>query len=655
MPIVKFQQIDNLHQLRRSTSLFFLLLLFFGSLIAQEVPEKFREKVETLIKLQPKTYEALDKELYSEKRDTTLLRYFISFSKANGYLEGQAYALNQLGMKYRNISHYEKAATLHKQALSASEEANNIDFKILSLNMLGVVYRRTDAIKTALDYNQKALELAESIENPSNHIKRSINVALNGIGNLYQTLEQYDLAILQFERALKLEEELGNKLGLAINHQNIGHCMELKGDLEAALENYRKSLAYNEEIDSDIGRLICKNSLAQIYLKQDMPYLALVLLEPLHEESKSIGDYSITSLVFINTGWAHTKLANYDEAEDFIQEGLKMAQNRNIPSNILYAYEKMSDLENTRGDYKKAYEFYKKADEYDKQISSATNLRYMNDIIVKYENEKKNNQIAVLAKENEIVRLRLKKNQTTLLVSALIVGLISSILYILYRQYQSKNEKRVLTLEQQMLRSQMNPHFLFNSLNSIKLYIINNEQKNAVHYLNKFSKLVRKILEASSQKEIPLSEELGTMELYMNIENIRFSNEIDFKIEVEEGINIDNIKIPSLTLQPFLENSLWHGLSPKDGEKKIQINVKHKDKGHVTIEIMDNGIGRTMAEVNKENRVLKRKSLGISITKERLANFAKDYQNKFDVDILDLFDENGDPNGTKVVLDIPTI
>ncbi len=655
MPIVKFQQIDNLHQLRRSTSLFFLLLLFFGPLIAQEVPEKFREKVETLIKLQPKTYEALDKELYSEKKDTSLLRYFISFSKANGYLEGQAYALNQLGMKYRNISHYEKAATLHKQALSASEEANNIDFKILSLNMLGVVYRRTDAIKTALDYNQKALELAESIENPSNHIKRSINVALNGIGNLYQTLEQYDLAILQFERALKLEEELGNKLGLAINHQNIGHCMELKGDLEAALENYRKSLAYNEEIDSDIGRLICKNSLAQIYLKQDMPYLALVLLEPLHEESKSIGDYSITSLVFINTGWAHTKLANYDEAEDFIQEGLKMAQNRNIPSNILYAYEKMSDLENTRGDYKKAYEFYKKADEYDKQISNATNLRYMNDIIVKYENEKKNNQIAVLAKENEIVRLRLKKNQTTLLVSALIVGLISSILYILYRQYQSKNEKRVLTLEQQMLRSQMNPHFLFNSLNSIKLYIINNEQKNAIHYLNKFSKLVRKILEASSQKEIPLSEELGTMELYMNIENIRFSNEIDFKIEVEEGINIDNIKIPSLTLQPFLENSLWHGLSPKDGEKKIQINVKHKDKGHVTIEIMDNGIGRTMAEVNKENRVLKRKSLGISITKERLANFAKDYQNKFDVDILDLFDENGDPNGTKVVLDIPTI
>ncbi len=655
MPIVKLQYFENLYRLQRIPLLILLLFSFFGSLIAQEIPKEFKDKAETLVQLQPKTYEALDKELYSEKRDTSLLRYFANLSKEYNYLEGRAYALNQLGMKYRNISQYEKAVALHEQALVASEEANNTDFRILSLNMLGVVYRRTDGIKTALDYHQKTLELAEQVEDPSNHIKRSINVALNGIGNLYQTLEQYDLAILQFRRALKLEEELGNKLGLAINHQNIGHCLEEKGDLEGALENYRKSLAYNEEIDSDIGRLICKNSLAQIYLKQDMPYLALVLLEPLQEESKRIGDFSITSLVFINTGWAQTKLGNYNVAEDFIKEGLQMAQNRNIPSNILYAYEKMSELQNTKGDFKKAYEYYKKADEYDKQISSATNLRYMNDIIVRYENDKKNNQIAVLAKENEIVRLRLKKNQTTLLVSALIVGLISSILYILYRQYQSKNEKRVLTLEQQMLRSQMNPHFLFNSLNSIKLYIINNEQKNAVHYLNKFSKLVRKILEASSQKEIPLSEELGTMELYMNIENIRFSNEIDFKIEVEKDINIDNIKIPSLTLQPFLENSLWHGLSPKDGEKKIQINVKHKDRGHVTIEIVDNGVGRTMAEVNKENRVLKRKSLGIRITKERLANFAKDYQNKFDVDILDLFDENGDPNGTKVILDIPTI
>ena len=655
MPKLKFKQIESLHRVQRTTLAFLLLIGLCTAVQAQDIPEDFKEKVETLVQLQPKTYEYLDKELTKEKHDTTLVRYFVNHAQENGYLEGEAYGLNQLGMKYRNFSQYKKSAELHEQALEASEKANNTELRVLSLNMLGVVYRRTDAIKTALDYNQKALELAESVENPSVHIKRSINVALNGIGNLYQTLEQYDLAIVRFKRALKLEEELGNKLGLAINHQNIGNCLEEKGDLEGALENYRKSLAYNEEIKSEYGSIICKNSLAQIYLKQDMPYAALVLLEPLLDASQRIGDFFITASIFINTGWAHTKLGNFEQAQQYLQEGLDMALNRNMPSSILYGYQKMSELERTRGNYQKAYEYYKKADEYDSQISSATNLRYMNDIIVRYEDDKKNNQIAVLAKQNEIVRLRLKKNQTTLLVSALIVGLISSILYILYRQYQSKNEKRVLTLEQKMLRSQMNPHFLFNSLNSIKLYIINNEQKNAVHYLNKFSKLVRKILEASSQREIPLAEELETVELYMNIENIRFSNEIDFRIDVDEDINVDNIKIPSLTLQPFLENSIWHGLSPKDGEKKIWINIKRKDQGHVTIEILDNGVGRTMAEANKENRVLKRKSVGIHITKERLANFSKDYQNNFDVDVVDRCDENGNSNGTKVILEIPTI
>ncbi|WP_242502145.1 tetratricopeptide repeat protein [Flagellimonas olearia] len=655
MSKIESTHIEKLGRLRRVTLFSLAYLLFVATFYAQEIPEAFKEKVERIVQLMPKTYVALDTELKSEKGDTTLIRYFANFSKENNYLEGEAFALNQLGTKYRNISQYKKAADLHEKALELSESANNTELKVLSLNMLGVVYRRTDAIKTALDYHQKAMELAEEVENPSHHIKRHINISLNSIGNLYQTLEQYDLAIAQFKRALKLEEELGNKLGLAINHQNIGDCLEQKGDLEAALENYRKSLAYNEEINSAYGRVICKNSLAQIYLKQNMPYAAIVLLEPLHKESKKIGDFSITSSVFINTGWAYTKLAQYDKANTFIQEGLEMAKSHNMPSNMLNGYQKLSELEEARGNYQMAYEYFKKVDEYSDQISNATNLRYMNDVIVRYEADKKNNQISVLAKENEIVRLRLRKNQTTLLVSALIVGLISSILYILYRQYQSKNEKRVLSLEQTMLRSQMNPHFLFNSLNSIKLYIINNEQKNAVHYLNKFSKLVRKILEASSQKEITLAEELETVELYMNIENIRFSNEIDFKITVDESVCPTNIKMPSLALQPFLENSLWHGLSPKEGEKKIHVNVKRKNQSHVSIEIMDNGVGRGAAEVNKENRVLKRKSVGIRITKERLANFSKDYQNKFDVDIVDLFDEGGNPIGTKVILDIPTI
>ncbi len=129
-----------------------------------------------------------------------------------------------------------------------------------------------------------------------------------------------------------------------------------------------------------------------------------------------------------------------------------------------------------------------------------------------------------------------------------------------------------------MLRSQMNPHFIFNSLNSIKLYIINNEKENAVYYLNKFSKLIRKILMASKEKEITLAEELETMDLYMNIENIRFSNEINYKTNISPDIDLQAIKVPSLILQPFLENALWHGLSSKKDNKNINLEITNENE-----------------------------------------------------------------------------
>ena len=173
--------------------------------------------------------------------------------------------------------------------------------------------------------------------------------------------------------------------------------------------------------------------------------------------------------------------------------------------------------------------------------------------------------------------------------------------------------------------------------------------------MNKFSKLVRKILEASSLKEIPLAEELETVELYMNIENIRFSNEIDFRITIDDGIDPEAIKIPSLILQPFLENALWHGLSSKEGSKKIDLIVRKQDDNFINIEIIDNGGGREASEKIKERKVLKRKSVGIDITKERLANFSRDYQNSFEVEIVDLFNEDHTAAGTKVILHIPTV
>ncbi|HLT51611.1 MAG TPA: tetratricopeptide repeat protein [Arenibacter sp.] len=641
--------------LRFYVCIWILLCLPFFKVSSQEVPESFKKLSDDLIHAAPKTYKELDSVLKPKRSDTIFMRYFNNAAAQKKFYTGQAYALNHLGRKYRDISQFQKAIYLHKSALEAAIKADNLEFRIYSLNMLGVIYRKSDAIKIALDYHQEALELAETEKKPSEGIKRSINVSLNSIGNLYLTLKQYDIAIAQFKRSMELEKELGNKLGLAINYQNIGECLEQKGELEEALHHYRTSLDYNNEINSNKGRILCKNSIAQIYIKQNKAAEALDILEPNLLAAEGIGDMHIIASININLGWALMELHNDDRSEEHLNRGLEIAQRHQLPSTISLAYTFLSKLATHRGNFENALLYFQKAENLNEEINSEVNRRYVNDLIIKFETEKKNNQIASLASENELMNLKLKRKTNTLIIGALGMALLTFLLYILYRQKELKHEKKVLTLEQSMLRSQMNPHFLFNSLNSIKLYIINNEKKNAVHYLNKFSKLVRKILEASSVREISLSDELETIELYMNIENIRFSDEINFTIKVNDGIDPHNIKIPSLILQPFLENALWHGLSSKEGEKNIDLMVSVENDKYTKISITDNGVGREASERIKENKVLKRKSVGIDITKERLANFSKDFENSFQVEIIDLYGPAREALGTKVVLHIPIV
>lgn len=624
---------------------FFFIFLQFAS--SQSIPTHFKKTIDSIVEAAPQTFAEIHSVLRPNRTDTLLMRYFANASANSRYTSGQNYALNELGRTYRNKSQYEKAIKLHEQALDIAEKTKNLEFKVATLNYLGVVYRRTSSIRTAMDYNQQALELAETVNNPSESLKKSINISNNCIGNLYQLLKQYDEAIIYFKKSLKLEAELGNTLGMAINYQNIGECLEEQGELKEALENYRTSLTYNEEIDNEMGRVICKTSMAQIYLKQNRIEDAANLLESTLPRAQKLGDGFLIAPIYINLGCSQMLADQSDKAEANILEGLEIAENSNLPGQASRASHLLSELYQKSENYKEALYYTTKAQKLDEEILNENTIRYVNDIIYRYDSEKQNAQI-------DQYEVELRTKNTTLLISGIALALLAGILYILYRQYQLKNDKKLLTLEQSMLRSQMNPHFLFNSLNSIKLYIINNEQKNAVHYLNKFSKLVRKILESSSMREIPLAEELETVELYMNIENIRFSNEIDFKIRVDKGIDPHTIKIPSLILQPFLENGLWHGLSSKTGEKKIDLHISKDDNDFIHIAITDNGIGRKAAEKIKQNKVLKRKSVGIEITKERLANFSKDFQNSFNVEIVDLYDANEEAIGTKVILHIPT-
>ena len=581
------------------------------------------------------------------------MKALISKAQAEDKPEIESYAQNALGTIYRNISAYDKAISAHLQAKKMAELAEDIEQRVISLNMLGVVYRRMDLVKPALDYHKQAIDIAYAVKNPSFELKHSIAVSQNSMGNIYLTLKQYDLALNQFKKSIIIEKESNNRLGLAINHQNIGFVDEAQGRLDEALKNYQKSLEYNNSLDSEVGRAICYNSIGQIYIKQGKYNEAKSIIENGLEKALKIKDQFYISLSYINLGWASSKLNLDKEAEEHLNKALKIGEQYSFKTAIVDANKYLSDLYVKKGDYKTAMTYYVNSIEMDKTVANERNLQYVNDIIIQYENESKNSQIRALANENELVKSKLERNQRIFWYSLAALIVIAVIMISIHRNKQLKHEKQILTLEQDMLRSQMNPHFIFNSLNSIKLYIINNEKENAVYYLNKFSKFIRKILIASTEKEISLEDELDTMQLYMNIENIRFSNEIDFQVHVDKGINTASIKVPSLILQPFLENSLWHGLSSKKEDKKIALNVSKTSDEFVTISIIDNGIGRKASEKINDNKLLKRKSVGLAITKARLANFSKGFTNSYKIDIEDLYNETNTAIGTKVVVQIP--
>jgi len=634
-------------------ALFILFLSLSAVSFSQSPDTTFVEVANALLQEKPKEYGVLDTKLKRYKRDSLQLQQLIDLYKEKKYLEGESYALNAMGEYCRNTSQYAKAISFHESALTVAERADNKQLHVRSLNMLGVVYRRLEDIRKALDYHQEALVLAESIEDQTDVVKKSIAVSLNSMGNIYLALEQYDLAVQRFKKSMKIEENVGNKLGLAINYHNIGYAKEATGDLEGALVDYKESLSYNNEIDSDLGRLICKSTIGRIYIQQKEYQKAVKMITSALEIGKGLRDNFHLSGVYLNLGWVHIELENYKLAQTYLNESLTLSKEFNLKSAVAETYMHLSTLSKRQGKFEEALSFREQSYELSEKIRNDQNFRYVNDLIVKNDQERYSQKIENLEKENATVKQTLKRNKSIWITSSVVFAFLAIMIYILYRQRLLNNEKEILTLEQDMLRSQMNPHFVFNSLNSIKQYIISNEQKNAVHYLNKFAKLIRKILDASRVKVVSLSDELETMDLYMSIENIRFSNEINFEVLVDEDIDLDKIKIPSLVLQPFLENALWHGLSSKKGEKNIKLSVKKTQDDFVTIAIEDNGIGREAAQKIAANKIVKRKSIGITLTKNRLSNFVKNFKNSFTVHFMDLKDQYENPRGTEVVLNIP--
>jgi len=253
------------------------------------------------------------------------------------------------------------------------------------------------------------------------------------------------------------------------------------------------------------------------------------------------------------------------------------------------------------------------------------------------------------------------------LVAILVLGIFYVVIRYRTRQKfrqqlaHSEKEKQIAELQQQKtememqaLRAQMNPHFIFNSLNSINRFILQNNRLQASEYLTKFSKLVRMILQNSQASLITLESELEALGLYLEMEALRFNYHFDYKISVQKDMDIEVLKVPPLIIQPYVENAIWHGLMHKEEKGRLYIEVS-QNNDYVYLKVTDNGIGRKKASELASKSATKHKSMGLKITADRIAMLQSSNGKESPVTIHDLVEPNGIAAGTEVIIKMPII
>ena len=235
--------------------------------------------------------------------------------------------------------------------------------------------------------------------------------------------------------------------------------------------------------------------------------------------------------------------------------------------------------------------------------------------------------------------------------------IILLVIFIVTRKKQLRDalleeeKRKVLVSELHALRSQMNPHFIFNTLSSIQSFITKNSSKDAVVYLSKFSKLIRATLENTKKQKIAIKDEIEILQLYMELEKLRLANKFNFTISVDDKIDTQFEQIPPMLIQPYVENAIWHGISHKKDNGLIKITFKLVNENMLKCEIEDDGIGRKKAlEMNKDTN--KKTSMGMNITKERLEIINSLKNSKLNITIIDL-ENNNVAKGTRIELFIP--
>ncbi len=332
---------------------------------------------------------------------------------------------------------------------------------------------------------------------------------------------------------------------------------------------------------------------------------------------------------------------------------LKYAQEKVLKDKERSLYDLLYQIEEKTGNYKLALEYFQKKEELIKQIAGEKNIKRIELLQAQFNHEKQKNKIQELEKEKYLQELKITRKNRFIWLAILLGLLMSLFVYYKNREKVLVAQKKSLNTQQKLLRMQLNPHFLFNTLNSIQQFIyLKKEPKIVADYLSKFSQLVRRILQNSKEDFISLGVEIDFLKDYMDLQQLRFDSPFIYKINVDESLDIDEVVIPPMFTQPFVENSIEHGNLEKVSEGIIEINFLQK-KEILEIVIKDNGIGIDKTQFKLKND--KHRSLATKITYDRLQSMKPKMKRKSKLEIIDLSNFGNKITGTQVKLNLPLL
>lgn len=564
--------------------------------------------------------------------------------------------LNWLRAEYFYVSG-DLSSVAEEAELAIEKAKESDDFETLANThmLFGLYYGRTGFYSESIDNFEAAISVARKAD-----LKDIIAWAYYRQSDVYRSVGDTKQYIENLE--LMIKEGFADKDSV---YAQIG--LHLLGSY------FCGDTTISERRNFKLADSLLRRSLSISMIRKDTSYIAMSLsntgwnyyLEMMYDSAiyyyeKSL-KYSIPADLYSaaanslgNLGTIYRDIGEKEKSLKYYQQGIEQAKKENDLYDLWWIYRDMSDLYLKSNDTSNAFRNYVLFKKYSDMYNSRASRQGLADAQIRYEAD-------THKKELELLSLRLKNNRLLNYGFAGLTILVIAIGFLIYRGSKLKDKRQISEMNRKIseitqanLRQQMNPHFIFNTLNSIQYYMYQHDKLATNNYLTKFSSLMRKVLENSQHTSVPISDELSALNLYLELESIRFKDKFEYRINVDEEIDPLMHKIPTMLIQPYVENSICHGLIPKEGKGYVNVDLKLNSE-YILCTIEDNGIGREAAKERNQIKEENHNSLGTRITKSRLDLVNELYGTSLQTVYTDLKDENGESTGTRVEIHIPII